>query len=168
MTTPQAEGAKANPLEREMRGLYPETFEPPSGIPKRRPHDLQIRLWDGTKPFHTTPSRVTPLEDEEMQRQLQVLADGRWITDSHSSFAAPMIIVKNADGSLWLCVDFRLLNADTLKNRYPMPHMEDLLNEVHGSSHFTKLDPKAGYHQIRLRKEDREKTAFTTKYGLFE
>jgi len=97
-----------------------------------------------------------------------VLADGGWITDSHSPFAAPKIFVKIADGSLRLCVEFQLLNADTLKNRYPMPHMEDLLNEVHGSSHFTKLDPKAGYHQIRLRKEDREKTAFTTKYGLFE
>jgi hypothetical protein len=94
--------------------------------------------------------------------------NGGWITDSHSPFAAPMIFVKKADGSLRLCVDFGPLNADTLKDRYPLPHMEDLLNEVHGSSHFTKLDLKSGYHQMRLQKEDREKTAFTTKYGLFE
>jgi hypothetical protein len=111
---------------------------------------------------------VTPLEDEEMQHQLRVLADGGWITDSHSPFVAPMIVVKKADGSLRLCVDFWPLNADTLKDRYPLPHMEDLLNEVHGSSHFTKLDLKSGYHQMRLRKEDREKTAFTTQYGLLE
>jgi hypothetical protein len=97
-----------------------------------------------------------------------VLADGGWITDSHSPFAAPMIFVKKGDGSLLLCVDFGTLNADTLKNRNPLPHMEDQLNEVHGSSHFTKLDLKSGYHQMRLGKEDRGKTAFTTKYGLFE
>jgi hypothetical protein len=168
LSTPQLEGTESDALEAEMRRLYPETFEPPTGVPKRRPHDLQIRLREGAKPFHTTPYRVTPLEDEEMQRQLRVLADGGWITDSHSPFAAPMIFVKKADGSLRLCVDFRPLNADTLKDRYPLPHMEDLLNEVHGSSHFTKLDLKSGYHQMRLRKEDREKTAFTTKYGLFE
>jgi hypothetical protein len=137
-------------------------------VPKRRPHDLQIRLREGAKPFHITPYRVTPLEDEEMQRQLRVLADGGWITDFHSPFAVPMIFVKTADGSLRLCVYFRPLNADTLKDRYPLPHMEDLLNEVHGSSHFTKLDLKSGYRQMRLRKEDREKTAFTTKFGLIE
>jgi hypothetical protein len=168
LSTPQLEGAESDALEAEMRRLYPETFEPHTGVPKRKPHDLQIRLREGAKPFHTTPYRVTPLEDEEMQSQLRVLADGGWITDSHSPFAAPMIFVKKADGSLGLCVDFRPLNADTLKDRYPLPHMEDLLNEVHGSSHFTKLDLQSDYHQMRLRKEDRWKTAITTKYGLFE
>jgi hypothetical protein len=79
-----------------------------------------------------------------------------------------MIFVKKDDGSLRLCVNFRPLNADTLKDWYPLPHMEDLLNEVHSSSEFTKLDLKSGHHQMRLRKEDREKTAFTTKCGLFE
>jgi hypothetical protein len=79
-----------------------------------------------------------------------------------------MICVKKADGNLRLWVDFRPLNADTLKNRYSLPHMEDQLNAVHGSLHFTKLDLKSGYYQMHLRKEDREKTAFTTKYGLLE
>jgi hypothetical protein len=106
LSTPQLEGTESDALEAEMRRLYPETFKPPTGVPKRRPHDLQIRLREGTKPFHTTPYRVTPLEDEEMQRQLRVLADGGWITDSHSPFAAPMIFVKKANGSLRLCVDF--------------------------------------------------------------
>jgi hypothetical protein len=64
-----------------MRRLYPETFEPPTGVPKRRPYRLKICLREGVKPFHTTPYRVTPLEDEEMQRPLRVLADGEWITD---------------------------------------------------------------------------------------
>jgi hypothetical protein len=168
LSTPQLDGTESDALEAEMRRLYPETFEPPTGVPKRRPYDLQIRLREDPKPFHTTPYRMTPLEDEEMQRQLRVLADRGWITDSHSPFAVPMICVKKADGSLCLCVDFRPLNADTLKDRDPLPHMEHLLNEVHGSSHFTKLDLKSGYHQMRLRQEDREKTAFTTKYGLFE
>ena len=103
-----------------------------------------------------------------MERQLRVLADGGWLTDSHSPFKALMTFVKKADGSLRLCVNFRPLNADTLKDRYPLPHMEDLLNEVHGSSRFTNLDLKSGYHQVRLRKGDQEKPAFTTKYGLFE
>jgi hypothetical protein len=107
LSTPLLEGTESDALEAEMRRLYPETFEPPTGVQKRRPHDLQIRLWEGAKPFHTTPYRVTPLKDEEMQHQLRVLADGGWITDSHSPFAASMIFVKKADGSLRLCVDFR-------------------------------------------------------------
>jgi hypothetical protein len=164
LSTPQLEGTESDALEAKMSSLYPETFELPTGVPKRRPHDFQIRLRDGARPFHTTPYRVTPLEDEEMQQQLYVLADGGWILDSHSLFAAPMIFVKKADESLHLCVDIRPLNADTLKDSYPLPHMEDLLNEVHGSLHFTKLDVKSGYHQMRLRLEDREKTAFTTEY----
>jgi hypothetical protein len=103
LATPQLEGTESDALEAEMRHLYPETFKPPTGVPKRRPYDLQIRLREGAKPFHTKPYRVTPLEDEEMQRQLRVLADGGWITDSHSPFAAPMIFVKKAEGSLRLC-----------------------------------------------------------------
>jgi hypothetical protein len=93
LSTPQLEGTELDALESEMRLLYPETFEPPTGVPKRRPHDLQILLREVAKPFHTTLYRVTPLEDKEMQHQLRVLADGEWITDFHSTFAAPMIFV---------------------------------------------------------------------------
>jgi hypothetical protein len=102
LSTPQLEGTELDTLEAEMRRLYTETFEPPTGVLKRRPHVLQIRLREGAKPFHTTPYRVTPLEDEEMQRQLRVLADSGCIMDSHSPFAVPMIFVKKADGSLRL------------------------------------------------------------------
>jgi hypothetical protein len=155
LATAQLEGIESDALEAGLRCLNLETFEPPTGVPKRWPDDLPIRLREGAKRFHTTRYRVTHLEDKEMQQQLGVLADGGWISDSHSPFAAPMIFVKKADGNPHLCVDFRPLNADTLKYRYPLPHMEDLFNEVHGSLHFTKLDLKSGYHQIRLRKEDR-------------
>jgi hypothetical protein len=77
LSTPQLEGTESDALAAKMIRLYPETFEPPTGVPRRRPHDLQIRLREGGKPFHTTPYRVMPLEDsdEEMQRHLRVLAD---------------------------------------------------------------------------------------------
>jgi hypothetical protein len=155
-------------LEGDMRRRFPTIFEAPTGIPPKRPFDMRIDLAPGSRPPYTNPYRVTPLEDAEMCRQLQLLQDDGWITDSCSPFAAPILFVKKADGSLRLCVDYRALNAVTLKDRYPLPHMDDLLNQVHGSSLFTKLDLKSGYHQMRLRTEDREKTAFTTKYGLYE
>jgi hypothetical protein len=103
-----------------------------------------------------------------MLQQIQPLQDDGWITDSVSPFAAPILFVKKPDGSLRLCVDYRALNAVTTKDRYPLPHMDDLLNEVQGSNRFTKLNLKSGYHQMQLRAEDREKTAFTMKYSLFE
>jgi hypothetical protein len=78
------------------------------------------------------------------------------------------VLVKKADGSLHLCVDYRALNSVRGKDRYLLRHMDDLLNEVHGSEHFTKLDLKTGYQQMRLWDKDSEKTAFTTKYELFE
>ena len=155
-------------LEEEMRKAFPQTFEPPTGLPPRRSYDLRIRLEPGAKPPYCNPYRTTPLEDAEMQRQLQLLTDDGWIVDSMSPFAAPILFVKKKDGSLRLCVDYRPLNGITLKDRFPLPNMDDLLNELHGDKWFTKLDLKSGYHQMRLSLEDREKTAFTTKYGLFE
>lgn len=156
-------------LETEMRARFPSIFEDPTGVPPKRPFDMRIELKPGSEPPHFNPYRVTPLEDEEMKRQLKLLQDDGWIQDSDSPFAAPILFVKKpGTDKLRLCVDYRALNAITNKDRYPLPHMEDLLNEVHGSSFFTKLDLKAGYHQMRLRPEDREKTAFVTKYGLYE
>lgn len=139
-------------LEEEMRKRFPSVFVAPTGVPPRRPYDLRIELKPGAKPPHGRPYRVTPLEDEEMRRQLELLQDDGWITDSCSPFAAPILFVrKPGSDKLRLCVDYRALNSLTNKDRYPLPHMDDLLNEVHGSSHFTKLDLKAGYHQMRLR-----------------
>jgi hypothetical protein len=156
-------------LELEMRKRFPKIFEAPTGVPPQRPYDMKIEMIPGAKPPHFNHYRVTPLEDAEMRRQLELLQDDGWIQDSSSPFAAPILFVKKPGSEkLRLCVDYRALNSVTNKDRYPLPHMDDLLNEVHGSTYLTKLDLKAGYHQMRLRPEDREKIAFVTKYGLYE
>ena len=168
-TVTLAEISEIPGLEAEMRKRFPKIFEPPTGVPPRRPFDLKIELKPGAKAPHFNPYRVTPLEDAEMRRQLETLQDDGWIQDSSSPFAAPILFVrKSGSDKLRLCVDYRALNSITQRDRYPLPHMDDLLNDVHGSSFFTKLDLKAGYHQMRLREGDREKTAFITKYGLYE
>jgi len=90
------------------------------------------------------------------------------IQHSRSNFGVPVLFVRNADGTLRMGIDYRAVNAITVKDRYPLPHTEDLLNSMHSSCWFTKLDMAAGYHQICIAMADRQKTALTTKLGLYE
>jgi len=91
-----------------------------------------------------------------------------WIQPSRSNFGSPVLFVPKPDSMLRMCIDHRAVNAITVKDRYPLPHIEDLLNSIHGSCWFTKFDIVAGYHQIRIATADRQKTAFTTKFDLYE
>ena len=104
----------------------------------------------------------------ELKQQLEELLEKGFIRPSTSPFGAPIIFVKKKDGTFRLCTDYRSLNKVTVKNKYPIPQVDELLDQLHGAKYFTKLDLRQGYHQIRITPTDIEKTAFRTCYGLYE
>src|SRR6185369_977033 len=111
---------------------------------------------------------MPPNELAELKKQLQELLDKGYIRPSTSSWGCPVLFVKKKDQSLRLCVDYRLLNAVTVKNKYPIPRIDILFDQLFGAKVFSKIDLRSGYHQIKIRAEDIPKTAFSTRYGLYE
>ena len=111
---------------------------------------------------------MSNFEYKELKKQLDELLKLGYIRPSNSSFASPVLFVKKPDGSLRLCVDYRALNKLTIKNKYPLPLIEDLVDRLHNARYFSKIDLKSGYWQIRVKDEDINKTAFRTRYGMFE
>jgi hypothetical protein len=109
---------------------------------------------------------MTPKELAELKVQLNELLDKGFIHPSSSPWGCPDLFVKKKDQSLRLCVDYRPLNAVTIKNKYPLPHIDILF--LAGAKVFSKVDLRLGYHQIKIRLEDVPKTAFSTRYGLYE
>ncbi|GJT36850.1 putative reverse transcriptase domain-containing protein [Tanacetum coccineum] len=105
---------------------------------------------------------------EELSTQLQELSDKGFIRPSSSSWGAPVLFVKKKDGSSRMCIDYRELNKLTVKNRYPLPRIDDLFDQLQGSSVYSKIDLRTGYHQLRVHDEDIPKTAFRTRYGHYE
>jgi len=148
---------------------YPEVF--PEDIPKFPPVreiEFAIDLVPGTGPISIAPYRMSPLELEELKTQLEELLAKKFVRPSVSPWGAPVLFVKKKDGSMRLCVDYRQLNKVTIKNRYPLPRIDDLLDQLRGAVIFSKIDLRSGYHQIRVREEDIPKTAFRTRYGHYE
>jgi transposase InsO family protein len=111
---------------------------------------------------------MSPAELEEVQKQTADYLDKGWIRPSSSEYGAPVIFARKADGSLRFCVDYRALNEITVKDRYPLPRIDELLDQLNGAKFFTKLDLAQGYHQVQIKPEDIHKTAFKTRYGQFE
>jgi hypothetical protein len=112
---------------------------------------------------------MSDLEHVEFETQIAKLLANGWVTDSHSRFAAPVIFIKIPDCSgLRMCIDYRGLNAITTRDRYPLPYIEDLIDRLHGSRVFTKLDLASGYHQLCIHPDDRHKTAFVAPNGFYE
>ncbi|GJW62522.1 putative reverse transcriptase domain-containing protein [Tanacetum coccineum] len=122
----------------------------------------------GVAPVARAPYRLAPLEMEELSTQLQELSDKGFIRPSSSPWGAPVLFVKKKDGSFRMCIDYRELNKLTVKNRYPLPRIDDLFDQLQGSSVYSKIDLRSGYHQLRVRDEDIPKTAFRTRYGHYE
>nr|GFB97110.1 putative reverse transcriptase domain-containing protein [Tanacetum cinerariifolium] len=150
------------PIVQNFLEVFPEDL---SGLPPTRPVEFQIDLVPGAAPVAQAPYRLAPFEMKELAKQLKELSDKGFISPSSSPWGALVLFVKKKDGSFWMCVDYRELNKLTVKNRYPLPRIDDLFNQLHGSIIYSKIDLRSGYHQLRVREEDILKTAFRTRYG---
>ncbi|GJS82404.1 putative reverse transcriptase domain-containing protein [Tanacetum coccineum] len=145
---------------------FPEVFpEDLPGLPPTRQVEFQIDLVPGAAPVARAPYRLAPSEMKELSEQLKELSDKGFIRPSSSPWGAPVLFVKKKDGSFRMCIDYRELNKLTVKNRYPLPRIDDLFDQLQGSSVYSKIDLRSGYHQLRVREEDIPKTAFRTRYG---
>ncbi|GKA97567.1 putative reverse transcriptase domain-containing protein [Tanacetum coccineum] len=153
------------PVVREFLEVFPEDLP---GLPPVRQVEFQIDLIPGTSPVARAPYRLAPSEMQELSNQLQELSDRGFIRPSTSPWGAPVLFVKKKDGSFRMCIDYRELNKLTIKNRYPLPRIDDLFDQLQGSSVYSKIDLRSGYHQLRVRDEDIPKTAFRTRYGHYE
>jgi hypothetical protein len=127
-----------------------------------------IILEDGAKPPAYPPRHMSPLELQEVRQQLDEFLSKDFIRPSQSPFAAPVLFVRKRDGTLRMCMDYRALNKLTIKDRYPLPRIDDLLDQLQGATIFSKLDLQQGYHQTLVNEPDIPKTAFSTRYGQYE
>ncbi|GJY15472.1 reverse transcriptase domain-containing protein, partial [Tanacetum coccineum] len=128
----------------------------------------EIELIPGAVPIAKSPYRLAPSELEELSGQLKELQDKGFIRPSSSPWGAPVLFVKKKDGSFRMCIDYRELNKLTIKNRYPLPRIDDLFDPLQGSHFFSKIDLRSGYHQLRVHEDEIPKTAFKTRYKHFE
>ncbi|MCO5575734.1 hypothetical protein L7F22_029537 [Adiantum nelumboides] len=136
--------------------------------PKRGDDDHMIELVPGSSPPNKPPYRVSQAQQEEIMRQVNELVEKGMVRPSSSPFCSPVLLVQKKDGTYRMCVDYRALNRITIKNRFPVPRVEDLFDKLQGSTYFSRIDLKSGYHQIRIVDEDIVKTAFRTTFGLYE
>jgi len=142
--------------------------EPPPGLPRWRETISTIPTIEGAKPPYRAPFRLSPAERRELEKQIAHLLEMKYIQPSTSPYGAPVLFIPKPDGTLRMCLDYRMLNSITVKNRYPVPRVDDLLDTLGGARVFSSLDLAAGYWQIRLKDEEIPKTAFSTHLGHFE
>ena len=131
------------PIVNEFLDVFPEEL---SGLPPRREVDFSIELEPGTRPISKTPYRMAPAELKELKEQLQELLKLGFIRPSVSPWGAPVLFVKKKDGSMRLCIDYRELNRVTVKNKYPLPQIDDLFDQLQGATVFSKIDLRSGYN----------------------
>jgi hypothetical protein len=132
------------------------------------PPDREIDLVPGTAPIYKRPYRMDANQLAELKDQIQDLLDKGYIRPSSSPWGAPVIFVPKKDGGTWMCVDYRALNEVTIKNKYPLPRIEDLFDQLRGACVFSKIDLTSGYHQLKIQASDIPKTAFVSHCGLYE
>eukprot|EP00253_Pinus_taeda_P003061 PITA_03061 len=153
------------PVVREFADVFPEEIP---GLPPKLNLDFTIELVPGAAPVSRAPYRMSVPELTELKMQLQELLDKKYIRPSVSPWGAPVLFVRKKDGTFRMCIDYRQLNKLTVKNKYPLPRIDELFDQVKGATVFSKIDLRSGYHQIRIKEEDVAKTAFRTRYGHYE
>jgi hypothetical protein len=149
---------------------FPDVFKDiPPGLPPDRPGIAHtIPMEPGAKPVYKPLYRLSPIEHREVEAYIREALSNDWIEPSASPWGAPILFVAKKGGGLRMCIDYRALNKQTIKNRYPLPRIDDLFDCLSGAKYFTSLDLASGYHQIRIPEEDRPKTAFRTPIGHYQ
>jgi hypothetical protein len=153
------------PVVNEFPDVFPEELP---GMPPDRDIKFVIELKLGTKPIYKTPYRMATPELAELKEYINELLEKGFIHPSSSSWGAPVIFVPKKDDTQRLCVDYRALNEVTIKNKYPLPRIDDMFDQLCGTCVFSKIDLRSGYHQLKIRECDIPKTAFVSRYGLYE
>ena len=153
------------PIVKEFLDVFPEDI---LGLPSDKAIEFVIELILGTEPISIPPYRMAPAELKELKPQLEEFLSKGFIRPSTSPWGAPVLFVKKKDGSLRLCIDYRQLNRATIHNQYPLPRIDELFDQLHGSRVYSKIDLRSGYHQLRVRENDVSKIAFRTRYSHYE
>ena len=148
---------------------FPDVFlEELPGLLPQREIEFAIDVVPGATPASITPYRMTLLELKELKLQLQELLEKGFIRPSVSPWGAPVLFVKKKDGTLRLCIDYRQLNKLTVKNKYPLPRIDDLFDQLKCASTFSKIDLRSGYHQLKIKDADVHKLTFKMRYRHYE
>jgi hypothetical protein len=148
---------------------YPDVFlEELPGIPPNRDIEFSIEILPGTAPISKTAYQMDVKDLIELKKQIEELLEKRFYSPQFVFMGSPVLFVNKKDGSRRMCVDYRSLNEVTIKNKYPLPRIEDLFDQMRGAKVFSKIDLRSGYHQLKIRTKDIPKTSFTTRYGLYE
>jgi hypothetical protein len=153
------------PVVNEFPDVFPEELP---DIPPDRDIEFVIELKPGTAPIYKTPYRMTTLELAELKEHIKELLEKGFIRPSSSPWGALVIFVPKKDGTQRLCMDYRVLNEVTVKNKYPLPRIDTFFDQLHGACVFSEIDLQSGYHQLKIRECDIPKSAFVLRYGLYE
>jgi hypothetical protein len=146
---------------------FPDVFsEELLGMPPDHDIEFVIELMPGTTPIYKSPYRMATLQLAELKEHIKELLEKGFVRPSSSPWGAPVIFVPKKDGTQRLCMDYCVLNEVTIKNKYSLPRIDDLFDQLHGVCVFSKIDLQSGYHQLKIRECDIPKTAFVLRYGL--
>ncbi|GJP85369.1 hypothetical protein CLOP_g15479 [Closterium sp. NIES-67] len=172
-TEVENDGEKASEPPEKIKDLLKEfqdilLDDLPDELPPYRTHQHEIVEEPGSKPTFRAPYRLSPTELADMKKQIEYLLAEGLIRPSTLPYGAPVLFTPKPDGSLRMCIDYRALNKQTIKNKYPIPRIDDLLDQLQGATVFSKLDLRSGYWQIRMADDSVHKTAFQTRYGSYE
>ena len=158
---------RPSPLQ-QVLGRFESVFQPPPSLPPSQSHDHTIALHPSTCPINVSPYLYPHIQKIEIERLVKEMLAAGLILPSTSPFYIPVLLVRKKNGCWRFCVDYRVLNKVIVRNKFPIPLIDELLDKLHGASIFSKLDLRSGYHQIRGHPTDISKTSFRTHEGQYE